>query len=101
MAAAEKVQQVVEELTDIRGADIVLEMKLVNSLAQINPKIFFIEDAKLFSRPLEQAIAVIMEGRRTDLTTKQMGCPFLHLPRSGHGIRKGKDFIRLRVALLY
>ncbi len=45
---AEEAQQIVEKLPHIRCPDVVFEMKLVNSLAQINPEIFFVEHAKVF-----------------------------------------------------
>jgi len=49
VAAADKVQQIAQKLPHVCGADKILEMKLADSLAQVNPQVLLIEDAKLLS----------------------------------------------------
>ena len=61
VAAAEEAQQIVEKLSDIGRPNVVFQMKLVNSLAQINPEIFFVEHAKVFPSALQQVEAIIMK----------------------------------------
>ncbi len=50
VAAADELQQVVQELGNVGGADVVLEMQLANAAAQVDPEIFFVEDAEILVR---------------------------------------------------
>ena len=100
VAPAEETQQVVEKLTYIRGPDVVLEVKLVNSLAEINPEIFLVEHAKISSIALQQVEAVIVKGCRMDWFAEKPANSIAHFSRRGHRIGKGKDLFGLRLSLL-
>ena len=48
VAAADKLQQVVQELGDIGGADVVFEMQFADAAAQVDPEILVVENAEVF-----------------------------------------------------
>jgi hypothetical protein len=49
----------------------VLQMKLVNSLPQVNPEIFVVEHAKVFSIALKKSETVVMKRRRMNWPSQQ------------------------------
>ena len=76
------------------------EVKVVNAFAEIYPQIFFIEDGKISSGALQQGVAVIVESSRMNFPAEEFAHTVTHLAGGGHGVGEGKNFLRLRVALL-
>src|ERR1700693_3263058 len=75
-------------------------MKLMNSFAQINPQISFVEHAKAFPGALQQVVAIVMECQRMNRLAQQRADAISHLSSSRDGIGEGDDVLGLRVSLL-
>jgi len=100
MTTAEESQQITAKLSHIRGADVVLQVKIVNSLAEKDPEIFFVEDGKLFSRANQQVIAVVVKCGGMNLLAEKRADALAHLASGGHGVGEGEHFVGPGVALL-
>ena len=48
MTPAHKLEQIIEELPDVGGANVMLKMQVANAAAQVDPEIFVVEDAEIF-----------------------------------------------------
>jgi hypothetical protein len=101
VAAAYEAQQVAQKLSHIRRPDVVLQAKFMNPLAQVNPKIAFIENVKLFPGASKQVEAVIVKCCGMNLFAEKRTHAVAHLPGSGNGVSKREHFFRLGMPLLY
>ena len=98
MAAAHEVQQVVQKLTHIGRADVVLQVKVADPSTEINPEIFFLKHAERAAGSRQQAVAVVVEGGRVDRRTAQQGAdPVEHLSGGALCVGKGDDLVRPRM----
>ncbi len=54
VTAADEIQQVVQELGDVGGANVMFEPQVANAAAQVDPEILVVEDAEIFVNALQQ-----------------------------------------------
>ena len=98
MTAVTKFEEVVEELADICGANIVFEAKFANAPAQVDPDILFVEHSEILPDLLEELEAIVMEGRGLHLfAAQQLAHTLVHFFGGIEGIGKGEDLMRLGV----
>src|SRR5579864_2473781 len=101
MATADEVQQVAQELRYVRGTDKVLETKLANAATQKDPKVLLVENAEIFVRALQQAIAVIVKRGGVDaFAAEQVTNSLSHFRCGIPGVGEGDDFVRAGMGLL-
>ena len=62
MAACDEFEQIVQELANVGGADVMLKVKIANASAKIDPEILLVEHAEIFADAFHQLQAVIVEG---------------------------------------
>src|SRR5437588_8498832 len=74
-----------------------LEMKLMDSLAQVDPEILLIEHAKASSRALQKAEAIVVKGCRMNRFAQKRANLGAHLRGGGHRIGESKHFLRFGV----
>ena len=99
MAAAHKIQQIVQKLRDIRGANVMLKMKLADSAAQVNPKIFVIEHSKIFMNALQHIEAIVVKGGSVHLlASQQLAYAFAHLVGGISRVGERENLVRISVA---
>ena len=99
VTSAHKLQQVVQKLADIRGADVMLQMKLAHAAAQIDPEILVIEDAEIPVHTFQQVKAVIVESSCVYLVAAhQFSQSLAHFRGRIDGISERQNFVRLGVA---
>ena len=100
MASAHKLQQVVQELGNIGGADIVLEVQFADAASQVDPEIFVVEDTEIFVDSLEHVEAVVVEGGGVHfLAAQQLAHPIAHFVGGVLGVGERKDLVGIGVAL--
>ena len=100
MTATDEIEQVIEELADIGGAYVVLEMKVADSAPQINPKIFSSRTPKSLLRTFQQ-FQGNSRGRSAALhgfAAEQFADALLHLFGGIDRVGQRKNLVRLRVA---
>ena len=72
----------------------------MNSFAEIDPEVFIVEDAKIFSRALQKAVAIVMEGGGMNFLAEERGDAIPHLAGRSHRVCEGENLIRPGVSLL-
>ena len=96
VTAADKIEQIVQKLADVGGADVVLEMQFANAAAKVDPEIFVVEDAEVFVDALEQFEAVVVKGRGVYFpAANQLADAVTHLAGGVDGIGQREDLVRL------
>src|ERR1035441_5375122 len=99
VAAADKLQQVVQELGDIGGADVVLKAQFANAAAQIDPEIFIVEDTEILVDTLQHVEAGVVEGGGVHFpAANQLAHAVAHLLGGIDGVGQREDLVRLGVA---
>ncbi len=103
LAAAHEIQQGVEELAHIGGANEILQPQIANVAPQINPKIFVVEDSEVGLAAMEQAIAPGMKGEHLKAVSVlslefRLYAP-LHFFGGVVGVGKSKNLVGARTAL--
>src|SRR5258706_14544620 len=80
VAAAHELQQIVQKLGNIGGANVMFETQLAHAAAEVYPQILVVEHAKIFVDALEHVEAVIMEGSGVHFSSaKQLAHTVAHL----------------------
>ena len=99
VAAADEIQQIIQKLGNVGGPDIMLEMQLADTAAEVDPEVFLVENPEVFVLTLEQVQAIVVEGGGVDLfsAAQQVAQTLLHFEGSVVRIRESEDFVRLRV----
>src|SRR5258708_12971316 len=76
-----------------------LEMKLMDSLAQVDPEILLVEHAKASSRALQKVEAIVVKGCRMNRFAQKRANLGAHLRGGSHRIGEGEHFLRFGVPL--
>ena len=99
VTSAHKLQQVIQKLADIRGTNVMFEMKVANAAAQIDPEIFLVENAEVLVHTLQKIEAVVVKGGSVHLVAaQQFAQPFPHFRGGVEGVGEGEDLVWLRMA---
>ncbi len=98
VTAADEIQQVVQELGNIGGADVVLETQFANAATEVDPEILVVEDSEILVHALQQVEAIVVESGGVHIpTANQLGDAITHLPGGIDGVGQREDFVRLGV----
>ena len=101
VTAAEEIEQVVEKLSNVGRPDVVLQAELTDSLAEIDPEIFLVEDTEILAGALEQMVTVIVECGGVNLMTEERTHAISHFGSGSHGISERDDLVGLRTSFLH
>ena len=67
VTAPHEIQQVIEKLGNVGGTDEVVQTKIPDTLSQVDPQVFVVEDSEGALITLQQLVAIGMESRRTQV----------------------------------
>ena len=98
VAAGNEFEEIAQELADVSGANEVLQVKIANATAQVDPEVLLIKNTKIFAAALQQVQAVIVEGGGVNGFAGEQGAHAIsHFSRRITGVGKRQDFVRLRM----
>ena len=102
VTAADEIQQVVQELGNIGGADVMFQAQFADAAAQVDPEILVVEDAEIFVDALKQVKAVVVEGGGIHLfAAEKFADAVAHFVGRISRVSKGEDLVGVGVALAH
>ena len=97
MAVPEEGQQIVEELAEPGGANVVVEVQFTDAAAQINPQVLIVHHPEFLAALVEESVAIIVKSREPKAgevgPAQLLFHPLPHFLRRIPGVGDGKNFV--------
>jgi hypothetical protein len=101
MAAGHELQQIAEELANVRRPYEMLQMKLANAAPQVDPEILFVKNAEVSVGTPEQIEAIVVErGGMDRLAAEQLAYAGAHFFGSIPRVGESQNFVRTSMSVM-